>query len=79
MSGTARDDDRNAKLMALLGLSAKYDHNGEGESVGYAPTDKTTPTKSIKLRGRLSFWSLKRPITPAITRHIPTVMTSKLF
>jgi hypothetical protein len=34
MSGTARDEDRNAKLMALLGLSAKYDHNGEDESDG---------------------------------------------
>ena len=34
INGTARDDDRNAKLMALLGLSAKYDHNGEGESDG---------------------------------------------
>ena len=34
MSGTARDEDRNAKLIALLGLSAKYDHNGEDESDG---------------------------------------------
>ena len=32
--GTARDDERRAKLIALLGLSAKYDHSGEDESDG---------------------------------------------
>ena len=32
--GTARDDDRKAKLIALLGWSAKYDQSGAGELLG---------------------------------------------
>ena len=78
-SGTARVDERSARLSALVGLSVAGFHKSDGSSNGYGPMASTAPTSSMATRGRrTSVRSQRKPRSPSRTMAKPAAITKRL-